>query len=208
MSVIQAVRGHELVDEIIVINDGSSDNTQAVLERETGIVLVSHANNQGKTAAIATGLQRSRNEVVMMLDADLVGLNHQNISDLILPVTTGRADMTLSMRKNSMGIYKFFGIDFVSGERVFHKKIIGNLDQLSHVSGYGLESFLNAIVVNNGLKLKVVDWKNVAITLKQEKLGWWRGTWADIRMIKQVVSVTGPWSTLRQIFQMRNLRIR
>jgi glycosyltransferase involved in cell wall biosynthesis len=205
--VIQSIRGHDLIDEIIVVNDGSTDDTQQVLEHETGITLIRHPVNQGKTAAVVTGLQTARNDLVIMLDADLIGLEHKNITALAMPVIEGRADMTLSMRKNSMGIYKWLGIDFVSGERVFDKHLIGDLEQLRHISGYGLEVFLNNIVVNHHLRLKVVDWPNVAITLKQQKLGWWRGTIADMRMIRQVVSVSGTWQTLRQIFRMRRLMV-
>jgi glycosyltransferase involved in cell wall biosynthesis len=207
-SVIRSIRGHELVDEIIVVNDGSTDNTKQVLENEAGIRLVSYDINQGKSSAVMHGLQQARNDIVMMIDADLVGMTYQNITDLAAPVINDQADMTITMRGNSLGIYKALGIDFVSGERVFHKKIIGDLNALHSLNGYGLEAFLNNIVIRDRLRLKVVHWNNVHLVLKQEKLGWWKGTKGDMRMIGQIISTVGLVEIISQLFKMRKVMMR
>jgi glycosyltransferase involved in cell wall biosynthesis len=68
----------ELVDhfEIVVVDDGSRDGTPDVLRRlqaeqpDLPLRVVTHAVNQGYGAALASGFDASRNELVVMLDAD------------------------------------------------------------------------------------------------------------------------------------------
>jgi glycosyltransferase involved in cell wall biosynthesis len=59
-------------DRIVVVDDGSSDRT-ATVARQAGATVVSHPHNQGKGAAIRTGLARARElgvEFAILLDAD------------------------------------------------------------------------------------------------------------------------------------------
>ncbi len=63
-----------LEKEIIVVDDGSSDGTQAVLEEEEkrgDLVLLLHQRNRGKGAAVRTGIDRSSGNIVLIQDADL-----------------------------------------------------------------------------------------------------------------------------------------
>ncbi len=205
-SVLNAVVGHEMVGEVIVVNDGSSDNSKEVLEKWQGIRLISYEKNRGKSFAVMTGIKESQNDLVMLIDSDLIGLDRKSISDLIVPVTGGRADMSISLRKNSLLIFKMLGIDFVSGERVFSKELIGNPDQLGGLPGFGLEAFLNRIVIAERLKLKVVHWKNVISPRKSKKVGWWQGTKGDFLMILQIISTIKLSGLLYQMFKMRSLR--
>lgn len=68
------------VDDIIVVNDGSTDDTAAVVERwslENGRpIRVVHQNNQGLPAARNSGIEHSRNEWIVLLDADDIMLAH------------------------------------------------------------------------------------------------------------------------------------
>lgn len=60
--------------EIIVVDDGSQDQTAAILQRwagQPGIVLLRHPHNRGKGAAVRTGLAVARGEITLIQDADL-----------------------------------------------------------------------------------------------------------------------------------------
>src|SRR5579872_5187847 len=57
--------------EIIVIDDASSDQTVKILSKIQGITAISHVRNLGKGAAIKTGFQKSKGDIVLIQDADL-----------------------------------------------------------------------------------------------------------------------------------------
>lgn len=56
--------------EIIVVNDGSSDGTAAVLSRETGVITLAHDRNIGYGAALKTGIKHSKGDIIAITDAD------------------------------------------------------------------------------------------------------------------------------------------
>ncbi len=62
----------EFLDEILVVDDGSSDNT-AQAARATGVEVLSMPSNMGKGAAVARGIAATSSDIVLLMDADLVG---------------------------------------------------------------------------------------------------------------------------------------
>jgi glycosyltransferase involved in cell wall biosynthesis len=73
--IIRRVRATGLVQQLVVVDDGSSDDSPAILARAAGGVpplhILRHARNQGKGAAIQTGLAAVMGDVVLVQDADL-----------------------------------------------------------------------------------------------------------------------------------------
>ncbi len=206
-AVIDTARNHPLIEEIIVINDGSTDNSKAILEKHPGIHFISYDKNHGKTFAVMTGIKQAKRNLLMLLDSDLTGLTPENLTDLITPVIHGRADMTISLRKNSLLVYKLMGLDYVSGERVFDRSIIGDLEALAHMPGFGLETYLNQQMIEKKLRLKVIKWPQVISLRKAKKAGWWEGTKADIGMVFQILSMVSVSGALKQMWDMRKLRV-
>jgi len=56
--------------EIIVVNDGSSDGTQELLEKIPDIKIIHHSENCGYGAALKSGIQKSQGEYILIIDAD------------------------------------------------------------------------------------------------------------------------------------------
>jgi len=104
---IAAVRRIDGVDLVVVVDDGSSDAT-AVLAAQAGAVVISHERNRGKAAAMATGARAAadldlrepavsrRARELLFIDADLAE-SAVNVADLIPPVASGDADMTIAV---------------------------------------------------------------------------------------------------------------
>lgn len=196
-AVLDALALHELIDEVIVVNDGSTDDSEKILKEKKGFTLVSYEKNVGKTLALKKGLEVARNPWVMTIDADLVGLKKEDITALIEPVMNGRADVTLSLRANSLLVFKLFGLDFVSGERLFEKKLI-DLEYLHKLPRFGFEAYLNDIILQKKMRLGSVKWKNVKQTRKLQKIGYLRGFAGEFKTFLDVLAVLKIRGLLRQ----------
>lgn len=74
--IIRRVRATELVHQIVVVDDGSSDHSASILARlkndgEPSLTILSHEHNKGKGAAMRTGLSAVTGDLVLVQDADL-----------------------------------------------------------------------------------------------------------------------------------------
>jgi len=206
-NVLKVIQRHPLVDEVIVVNDGSKDHTDKVVKKFKSVRLISYKKNRGKTFALLKGIKAARNSILMFIDSDLIGLQPKNITDLVNPVKSSKADVSISIKANSLAIFKLLGLDFVSGERVFHKKILGNINELGKLTGFGFESFLNEKIIENNLRIKIVAWKNVSHARKSEKIGWVKGTLGEFSMLLQIIKTIGISGIFYQNLKMRSLRV-
>jgi len=99
--------------ELIVVNDGSSDDTGVVLRKlkdEIDFILLEHEKNQGKGAAIKTGLGAAKGDLVLIQDADLE-YDPNDYLKLITPFLTGNAKVVYGSRilsKSRRGKLSFY----------------------------------------------------------------------------------------------------
>ncbi|KKQ54038.1 MAG: Glycosyl transferase family 2 [Parcubacteria group bacterium GW2011_GWA2_38_13] len=113
--VVKGLRGR--VDEIIVVDDGSKDNTYE-LAASVGAVALRHFLNRGQGAALKTGIDYALGlgaEIIITFDAD--GQHDvKDIEKLIEPITKGSADVVLGSRFKKFQSSKFkvqsYGIPF------------------------------------------------------------------------------------------------
>lgn len=99
MTLIKHVSESPWVREVIVVDDGSTDDTRQIL---TGIDnpivrVVFHERNQGKGAALRTGFQQATSDFVIVQDADLE-YDPNEFGDLLPPVLEGKADVVFGSR--------------------------------------------------------------------------------------------------------------
>ena len=89
----------DLEREFVVVDDGSDDGTTAVLSQlgDSTVKIVSHARNQGKGAAIRTGLENVTGDLVLIQDADLE-YDPEDWPKLIAPILKGRASVVYGSR--------------------------------------------------------------------------------------------------------------
>lgn len=95
--------------EIIIVDDGSSDQSLIIAreleDKYQEIVVLSHKKNQGKGAALRTGIQRVTGDFVAVQDADLE-YNPMEFKKLLVPLINDKADVVFGSRFLSAGYHR------------------------------------------------------------------------------------------------------
>ena len=158
-----------IVKEIVIVDDGSQDNTAAVIreiaEREPKIQFHQLEKNQGKTAAISKALELATGTILIIQDADLE-YDPAEIPDVIEPILLGQADVVYGsrflVRKAARVLYFYHylanvGLTFLSNMltnrnmsdietcyKAFRAEVIKPLKLTS--KGFGMEVEITALV--------------------------------------------------------------
>jgi glycosyltransferase involved in cell wall biosynthesis len=99
--IIRRVTDVGLADEIIIVDDHSVDGTRDVLQKIEGqypqVRLIMHERNQGKGAAVRTGIAAATQDLVLIQDADLE-YDPRDIPSLLQPIQEGKTDVVYGSR--------------------------------------------------------------------------------------------------------------
>ncbi len=100
--VVKVVKSLNYITEVIVVDDGSTDQT-AIMAIDAGAIIINHIKNRGKGAAIKTGFKNSKGDIVVFLDADIKNLTKSQVDNIIKPIMNGEADITKTKFKREAG---------------------------------------------------------------------------------------------------------
>ncbi|MBW8733972.1 MAG: glycosyltransferase family 2 protein [Asticcacaulis sp.] len=204
--ILRAIDGHPLFSEVIVVDDGSSDGTADIARTFPDVRVISYRPNRGKTHALSLGIEAASGDLIMLIDADLKGLKASNIFALAEPVLAGRARVSISLRANSLALYRGLGLDFVSGERVLPAALVKPyIAYMQRLPRWGAEAFINGLITRAKLPIAVIEWPDVFNIRKAEKIGAWRGALAELAMTADVFRVLTPVTVVQQNLAMLNL---
>jgi len=92
--VIKVLKSNPYISEVIVVDDGSLDNTSNAA-KSVGAKVIRLAKNRGKAGAMAEGVKTTNASILFFCDADLIGLDNQNVNALLEPVLIGKVDMSV-----------------------------------------------------------------------------------------------------------------
>lgn len=99
-AVLSVKLDHDLEREIIVVDDGSQDDTRRILAdygRRSGVRVILHECNKGKGAALRTGFEAVTGDIVLIQDADME-YDPREFPALLEPIILGRADVVYGSR--------------------------------------------------------------------------------------------------------------
>ncbi|MDS1029082.1 glycosyltransferase family 2 protein [Bacillota bacterium LX-D] len=185
-SVVETLQKVDCIAETIVVSDGSKDTTPVIAEAAGAKVIVL-PDNVGKGGAMMVGAKESSQDILLFLDADLVGLRPDHVLNLIKPVLDDEAEMTVGIFERGRAatdLAQFFA-PFLSGQRAIKKNIITDLTNLD-VTRFGVEVALTRYVAEHHLRAKEVLLPELTHIMKEEKLGLLKGFAARMRMYWEI----------------------
>lgn len=163
--VIDIAMKNQSTDEVIVVNNNSTDSTAKVAEKHGARVV--DCEEVGKGNAMAKGLIEAKNDIVVFLDADILNYNESIVDTLSSPIINGEADFVKSTFDRTTGgtvtkivvqpllnilypdLYKFQ--EPISGMIACKKSI---LEKIKFESDYGVDIAIVLDLYNMGVKMK------------------------------------------------------
>jgi glycosyltransferase involved in cell wall biosynthesis len=104
--------------EVILVDDGSTDGTRAIIQRlgeREGVVAIVHDRNRGKGAAVRTALEAATGDVVIIQDCDLE-YDPNDYAALLAPIESGEANVVYGTR--AFGSHTAFSFWYVMGNKL------------------------------------------------------------------------------------------
>ena len=172
--IVRRVQATKLVDEIIIVDDGSTDGTRALIAPMDGkdnIKVILHEKNQGKGAAVSTGISAASGDVLMIQDADLE-YDPREYPNLMRPIEEGLADVVYGSRflgaphrailfwnmvANKLltlmtnVLYNNILTDMETGYKVFKREVVA--DMKIHAKRFDFEPEFTAKILKKNVRL-------------------------------------------------------
>lgn len=191
-SLIDVLFQVKTLTQIIVVDDGSTDDTPDVVrslyKRDERIQLVCLSANQGKGGAMLAGAQVSDNDLIVFLDADLIGLHPENVLALIELVSNGTSSMTLGIftqGRLQTDLTHWLTL-FLSGQRCLRWSRFQSTPDLA-LYRWGVEAALVLHAWQKQHKSLAVPWRSVTHVLRPEKMTGIEGYWSHVQRWLDIV---------------------
>lgn len=170
--VVKACRLYNERSEIIVVDDGSQDNTELLLQNLNKTIRFNYiklAENRGKSYAMTIGIENAGNDILLFFDADSIGIRKEHFHDMLLPIMENKADMVLGHTAATFINVKLTPFKAFTGERVLLKKdILPILDEIRNIR-FGIETYINLYFKTHGKRISYVFLEGLKTLNKYEK---------------------------------------
>ena len=172
--ILRRVQATKLAKEIVVVDDGSQDGTREILKKMDGkgkVRVILHERNKGKGAAVVTGLNAAKGDVLLIQDADLE-YDPRDYPALLQPIHEGVADVVYGSRflgsphrvtmfwhlvANKLLtlmtniLYNTILTDMETGYKVFRREVLNGM--VLHANSFDFEPEFTAKILKRNFRL-------------------------------------------------------
>lgn len=178
-----------LIDEIIVVSDGSTDRTVEI-SRSFDVTTIALRANRGKGYAMRVGVEYARHDVLFFVDGDMFNVTDEHIESLLGPVLQDECDMNIGVR-NRGPIRNFFHLQMkvgpvLSGIRVMRRAVWDTVP-LRYQERFKIEAALNFFCSRAGYRQRQTIVYDLGHLVKENKRG-------------LVPGLTARWEMSREVF--------
>lgn len=197
--VVGAVSASPLVDDVVLVDGRSTDDTRERAEAAGGRVV--SQSDGGKGEAMATGVAATDADVIVFVDGDLTGLQPHHVDRLVRTVSSGAAAMACGLFDRGALLNPLFlhVLPILTGERALRRELFDRL-RPEDITGYRVEAALNAAAASRGVPIAAFVCRGLGHRPKQEKQDTALAGWlAKFRMLSTAVSSYVGYWTRRQL---------
>lgn len=163
---------HNPNSEIIVVDDGSVDNTEKLLTELSKNYVFKYEKlklNQGKSWAMVHGVEVSKGDIILFFDADVSNIKKEHFDVLLTPLYKNEADIVLGQPSDTLIDYRINPFKPLTGQRALLKKdLIPILSEIRNIR-FGVETYINLYYQALGKRIKYVLLQELKHPTKYQK---------------------------------------
>lgn len=185
------------VREVIVVDDGSSDDTADVARAAGAKVITLDGSAGSKAHAMDAGVNASDADAILFVDADCTDLTGAHLDAICEPFIAGKAVM-------SLGTFDYGDLvnplllrwPPLTGERIIPRWAWEAIPP-HKLDGYTIELRINEVIAERRLATVARTMRGVFHRTKREKLGRWEGVRRTVEMFSELVRILWPMGDVR-----------
>lgn len=174
-AVLRVLTTYPKFADVIVVDDGSTDGTGSVV-KQFPVRYVHQPTNRGKGYCMNVGVSIAKTDVIFFVDADVKGLTHAMIDDIVTPVVSGQFDMFIGMRNRKVYVAHsvMSCVPLLGGERALTRSLWNRVPEY-YKHRFRIEAALNFYATYYGNGFSYTIFRGLSQVVKEKKYGLWDG---------------------------------